>query len=314
MATVTLRINQATPAITWATPATITYGTPLSAMQLNAASNVAGSFSYSPAAGTVLTAGQQTLTAIFTPTDTTDYTTATATVTLTVNQATPTITWATPAAITYGTPLSATQLNASSNVAGSFDYSLAAGTVLGAGAHTLTVTFTPTDTTDDTTATATVTLTVNQAASTFTWGAPGAITFGTPLSGTQLNATSTLPGKFTYSPAAGTVLRAGQQTLTAVFTPSDTADYMSASTSITLTVNPAEPKINWATPEDIRYGTPLSGRQLNARSTVAGSFTYSPAAGTVLRIGEHTLTATFTPTDGTDYTSATDTVTLIVIR
>ncbi len=56
-----------------------------------------------------------------TPTDTTDYTTATQTVSLTVNKATPTITWATPAAITYGTALSATQLDATSGgVAGTF--------------------------------------------------------------------------------------------------------------------------------------------------------------------------------------------------
>ena len=40
-----------------------------------------------------------------TPTDTTDYTNATATVSINVNQATPTITWATPADITYGTAL-----------------------------------------------------------------------------------------------------------------------------------------------------------------------------------------------------------------
>lgn len=78
---------------------------------------------------------------------------------LTVTQATPTITWPTPAAIVYGTPLSSTQLNATSPTAGTFAYSPAAGTVLPAGAHTLTVTFTPTDTTDYTTATATVPLT-----------------------------------------------------------------------------------------------------------------------------------------------------------
>ena len=43
----------------------------------------------------------------FTPADTTDYTTATDFVSITVNKATPTITWAAPAAITYGTALSA---------------------------------------------------------------------------------------------------------------------------------------------------------------------------------------------------------------
>ena len=40
---------------------------------------------------------------------------------------TPTITWATPAAITYGTALSATQLNADAGVAGTFVYTPASG-------------------------------------------------------------------------------------------------------------------------------------------------------------------------------------------
>ncbi len=51
--------------------------------------------------------------------------------------------WATPAPITYGTPLSATQLNATDNHRGTFVYSPAAGTVLNAGTNTLSVTFTP---------------------------------------------------------------------------------------------------------------------------------------------------------------------------
>ena len=38
--------------------------------------------------------------------------------TLVIGKATPVITWATPAAISYGTPLSAAQLDASSTVAG----------------------------------------------------------------------------------------------------------------------------------------------------------------------------------------------------
>jgi len=114
-----------------------------------------------------------TLSVTFTPTDTTDYTTATQTVQINVTQATPTITWATPAAITYGTALSTTQLDASAtfkgnNVAGTFAYSPAAGTVLTAGPHTLSVTFTPTDTTDYTTATQTTTITVTGAVLTIT--------------------------------------------------------------------------------------------------------------------------------------------------
>jgi subtilase family serine protease len=81
-----------TPAITWAQPAAITYGTALSAAQLDASSTVAGTFVYSPSAGAVLNAVPQTLTVTFTPTDSTKYTTATASVTLTVNKATPAVT------------------------------------------------------------------------------------------------------------------------------------------------------------------------------------------------------------------------------
>ena len=73
------------------------------------------------------------------------------------------------------------------------------------------------------------------------------------------------------------------------------------------------PPITWATPVNIVYGTPLSGAQLDATSTIAGTFSYSPAAGTVLGTGKQTLTATFTPTDAIDYSTATASVTLTVI-
>ncbi|MGC2638282.1 MAG: hypothetical protein WA294_13955, partial [Acidobacteriaceae bacterium] len=69
-----------TPTITWATPAAINYGRALNSTQLNAKANVAGTFSYSPSAGTVPEAGIQTLSVTFTPNDTVDYTTATASV------------------------------------------------------------------------------------------------------------------------------------------------------------------------------------------------------------------------------------------
>ena len=49
--------GQGTPAITWADPADIVYGTALSGVQLNASTPVAGTFSYSPAAGVILSAG-----------------------------------------------------------------------------------------------------------------------------------------------------------------------------------------------------------------------------------------------------------------
>ncbi|HEV2323513.1 MAG TPA: kelch repeat-containing protein [Terracidiphilus sp.] len=188
-----------TPGITWPAPAAIIYGTALSDAQLDATANVPGTFTYSPAAGTVLNVGTQTPSVTFTPADTTDYTTATATVQLTVNQATPTLSWPAPTAIAYGTALSATQLDATANVQGTFTYSPAAGTVLIPGTQTLAVTFTPTDTTDYTTATATVQLTVNLIGPIFKLP----IDYPTATSSTQHGATANVSGTSTSNPAAG---------------------------------------------------------------------------------------------------------------
>jgi hypothetical protein len=84
-----------TPLISWATPAPVGLGTVLSATQLDAISSAAGTFVYTPAAGTVMSvAGNQTLSATFTPTDTADYNTVTTSVVLAVNgAATPSYTW-----------------------------------------------------------------------------------------------------------------------------------------------------------------------------------------------------------------------------
>jgi hypothetical protein len=72
------------------------------------------------------------------------------------------------------------------------------------------------------------------------------------------------------------------------------------------------PKITWATPAPIVYGTALGAKQLDATASVAGKFAYDPAAGTVLAAGTHTLKTTFTPTDTAEYTTATASVTLTV--
>jgi sugar lactone lactonase YvrE len=58
--------------------------------------------------------------------------------------------------------------------------------------------------------------------------------------------------------------------------------------------------ISWSNPADITYGTPLDATQLTATASVPGTFTYSPAAGTVLSAGStQPLTAHFVPDDAT---------------
>ena len=306
-----------TPAITWTAPAPIQYGTALSSSLLNAQANVPGSFAYTPAAGTMLKAGTQTLTAVFTPKDTKTYSAATATVQLTVNQVSPVISWAPPSAVQQGTALSAVQLNAVASVPGTFSYSPSMGTVPPAGTQPLTAAFTPSDATDYMPATAHNSLIVNAGntgtnAPAITWRAPVAISYGTALSSTQLNASANVAGTFTYTPAAGTVLKAGRQTLSAVFTPSDSKTYSTETATVQLTVNQVKPVITWAALAPITQGAALSSAQLDAKANVAGTFSYSPAAGTVPAVGTLQLTATFTPTDTTDYSSAAAHNTLVV--
>lgn len=62
-----------------------------------------------------------------------------------------------------------------------------------------------------------------------------------------------------------------------------------------------------------RHQRRLSSTQLDATASVPGTFTYTPPATTVLGVGANqTLSVLFTPTDGTDYTTATDTPTITV--
>jgi hypothetical protein len=98
---------------------------------------VAGTFVYNPALGTVLAAGTQTVSVTFTPTDTTDYTTATASVSLPVNQATQTITFSNPGTQTYGVSPITLTATASSGLAVTYAVTLGPASVSGS---TLTIT------------------------------------------------------------------------------------------------------------------------------------------------------------------------------
>ena len=89
--TTQLVVTKATPVITWPTPTPINVNERLTSTQLDATAatpqgaNLPGTFVYSPAAGAYFTSpGIYPLNVTFTPNDTTDYTTQTATVNITV--------------------------------------------------------------------------------------------------------------------------------------------------------------------------------------------------------------------------------------
>jgi subtilisin-like proprotein convertase family protein len=69
------------------------------------------------------------------------------------------------------------------------------------------------------------------------WPNPPEIVYGTPLGPSELNASSPVPGTFTYDPPAGTVLDAGQGlVLSVTFTPDDLLSYSSVTTNVAINV------------------------------------------------------------------------------
>jgi hypothetical protein len=222
--------------LTWPTPAAIAYGTALGAAQLNATANLPGSFVYTPSAGVLLSAGTNTLTAVFTPADLVDFSPATNQVSLIVPPATLTVTAGNCFRL-YG------QTNP---ILGGLITGVTGGDNITATYATVAVTNSPIGTypviptlVDPTgrlvnynVTTNNGTLTVNGLDPQVTWATPSAIVYGAALSGTQLNANAAAAGSFTYTPAVGTVLNAGNNPLTTVFTPAQTTIYNSATPTL----------------------------------------------------------------------------------
>lgn len=146
-----------------------------------------------------------------------------------------------------------------------------------------------------------LTQTVNKASPVLTWNNPAAITYGTPLSGAQLNATADVAGSFVYTPASGSKLSAGAgQTLSVLFNPTDTAHYLSVTKSVSIDVNKA---VLTVTPADASrvYGQAnpsfsatisgfVNGETLST-SGVSGSAALSSAAVASSNVGDYAITA-----------------------
>ncbi len=377
--------GKAVPIITWPQPASISYGTPLWT-QLNATVTVSGvnipsNCIYTPAAGTILPVGTQTLSVLCTPSASSSYTTASRTTSILVTKATPTITWANPVSIAYGTPLDIVQLNAAAinttivpltgyaNVYGIYSDGTSFGTggfdgggnsysgnslgtlltwngvtyplgpanglsaisdlaapfplpvgyysnisLIGAmvnnsaTAYPISVNYT-----DGTSVASTLNMSdwvypqnfsdesvlkcaVARDASGGGQDSHSTCVYGytIPVDSTRMVQSITLPasrnaaflgvsvtslpvaGSFTYTPTTGTVLAVGSHTLSTTFVPTDTKDYASATATVPITVTPANPMLKWATPASISYGTPLSSTQLNATATANSGMVIPP--------------------------------------
>ncbi len=130
---IAVTVSMATPTATWTAPASIVYGTALSATQLNATASVPGTFVYTPAAGTVLGAATQTLSVTFTPTDTVDYTVVTKTQSIVVTPASQTINFTAPTSpVVFGiSPITLVATGGASGNAVTFSVLSGPGTISG---------------------------------------------------------------------------------------------------------------------------------------------------------------------------------------
>jgi len=163
----------------------------------------------------------------------------TAATTASITKATPSITWSNPTNIVYGTALSAAELNATSPVAGTFVYTPALATLLGAGAgQTLSVSFTPTDAANYTTNTATATINVTKATPMINeWPTAAEIAYGDDLSSATLSGgTASVVGSYAYDDST-IVPNAGTYNATITFIPTDAANYNTVAGNVTITIN-----------------------------------------------------------------------------
>ena len=224
---------------------------------------------------------------------------------------------------------------------------LTAGLKLGAGSYTLTVTFDPTDATLGADITQTASLTVAKATPVVIWNNPPDITYkldsdgnGPKLTSRQLNAKADVAGTFAYTPAIDSSLSAGTQTVSAVFTPSDTANYNSLPVgSDTLQIQfkvlkgdivievPAfkngiyekkftdateNPPSTFTETKHTLSFTSLGGevKATNSGKEVSGTFAFDPAEGTEVTESKN-VTITFTPDDASNW--ATETLSKTVV-
>ena len=346
-ATVTIIVGAATPIITWANPAPITYGTLLWTTQLNAVASVngttvAGTYAYTPAAGTILTFGPHTLSVTFTPAAPGNYTTASQTATIQVNQATPVLTWPNPVPITYGTPLNSIQLNATASsttpVNLSAYYNVYAaytnGTSYGTGGF------------DG----GGYAYSANSLGTSITWNG---VTY--PLG--PANAPSAVSNIATPIPVpAGyysSISLLGAMVNNSGSSYTFTVNYTDGSVSTVVNMSDWVNALNWPGEYSVKCNVARNGSNGSSQGDstcvygyqisvdpsrivqsitlpasreavilaigvttppVAGTFAYTPAEGAVLTPGPTTLYTTFTPTDSTDYSAATANVPLVVNR
>lgn len=311
-------IDRATPIVTWNTPVPIIYGTPLGGAQLNATANVGGSFVYSPALGTLLAAGQQILGVTFYPFNQTNYLNASASVVLTVNKRTPTVS-VVGGAFTYdGNPHAATGsvtgFGGASLGTPAFTYNGSPDAPVDAGTYDVVGSYAGSANYNAASSTATIiigkaTPTVSVNGGTFTYDtlehpATGSVSGvgGAPLG----------PLTLTYNGSPDAPMNAG--TYEVVGTYDGDTNYVSASGTGTITIGKATPTVT-ASGGTFTYDAtahPATGSVTGVGGFVLGplTFAYNGSTSAPVNAGSYDVAASYA--GDTNYLAATGTATITI--
>jgi hypothetical protein len=320
-----ITVNPATPTLAFTAIPTHTYGD--ASFTVSAASASTGAVTYSVTSGPATIIGNSvTITGVGTvvlgasQAATTNYTTATASTSFTVNAETPTLTFAAIPAHTYGdAPITVSATSAST---GAVTYSVTSGpatiagnTVTLTGGGTVVLGASQAANGNYGTAMASVSFTVNPATATLTFTAITTHTYGdAPFA---VSATSASSGAVTYSVTSGpatvtgnTVTITGVGTVVLGASQAATANYTSATASTSFTVNIGVPTLTFTAIPNHAFGdAPFT---VSATSASNGAVTYSVTSGpatiagnTVTLTGVGTVVLGASQAATANYTSAT---------
>ncbi|MCY2949606.1 MAG: MBG domain-containing protein, partial [Planctomycetota bacterium] len=322
-------IGKATPTATLAVSnSPVTYNaTAQSATVTVSASSVPGTVStiLVGTAANQTNAGTYATTATFVPTDSANYNSLTtvAAGNFVISKATPTATLTVSnSPVTYNASArTATVTVSASSVPGTVSTILlgTAANQTNAGTYATTATFLPTDSANynSLTTVAAGNFVISKATPTISVNNSPVIYNGIAQTATVAGSVPGTVSSILVDGAANQT-NAGSYATTGSFVPTDTSNYNSL-TSVSagnFVISKANQTITWATPASILQGTALQATQLNATvdgvsgGSAAGALTYTPAAGTVLAVGTHTLSVSAAATS--NYLAASRTVQIVV--
>jgi len=343
-ATMTLTVNKVTPSVTF-DDITKTFGD--ANFDLSATSSSTEAFSYTIADASIATVSGNTVTiegagsTIITASQvsSTNYLSATATMTLTVNKAAPTVTF-TDVTKTFSDAnfnLSATSSNTeafSYTIADTSIATVSGNTVTIQGAGTTIITASQVSSTNYLSATATMTLKVNKAAPTITFN-DITTTYGATTSLT-LSASSSSTGAYSFSIDNTTVaqLAVGSQnqiiisqagTTTITVSQASDANYLAGTASMTLTVNKATPEVGSFGPFTATFGDPpfeITTENLGENPNHSSPYVFTSADTAIASISSTTITInqagsvslTATLAEDNKYLAASVTTTLTIAK